>query len=771
MRHGILSALKDINTKPCYNHPNDYDTSVLSKALEELTVGDTHSLSQKLPTYTTSISTISDRLHSITTYQNLLDSFYFNSLTRRENKVSKAHAQTFEWAFRSVAPDGRTSIGLAHWLANCGGIFWIRGKAGSGKSTLMKFLSHHPTTFEYLRRWAGPKTLVLASFYFWNSGTDLQKSQEGLLRSLIFEILRQCPELATSTLASLSNLRKKSESGASRSAISSFISADQPNLIPQDGWTVDELTGIISGLVGHGTSKRFCFIIDGLDEYKACHTLDYQDLVSFLEKMAASPNIKLCLSSRPFTVFVDAFDGVEGRCLKLEELTRDDIRAFVLDSFSAHDQYRKLSRMDPKYCLLVDDVINRSQGVFLWVFLVVRELLDGLTYNDTIKTMHRRLESFPDTLEGFFQRMLDSVPKFYLPQTLHIFQIASSIDHPLPMLLYSFLADVEEDDGFAYEETHHPCDHYEALARQDIMERRLDAWCKGLLEIVGNDENGSDYLSPKVDFLHRTVRDFLQSGSVEILSNRTIGDRLQTWFLICKAMTLLFKRASTDAFQPITRGFGTIFENSSHDTCRTLDELACFSKKAQDDHADLDILDDIIYACLDAAGQVGSLSGTDIHEVFIGLACYYGMLEYIQRRLSLDQPDPDISPIRLVNIMSRVMTSSIASVEFQADVVRHIIAYADTIGISSKNMFHSAFQELIRNIGMGPRDLSPKNKSVIDLVRFIASKGFVLNKKFVDAYFPQYYTELTQPAAELRGAKRALDDDDTARHEAKRAHH
>ena len=37
--------------------------------------------------------------------------------------------------------------------------------------------------------------LVMASFYFWNSGHQMQRKQEGLLQSLLFQILRQCPQL------------------------------------------------------------------------------------------------------------------------------------------------------------------------------------------------------------------------------------------------------------------------------------------------------------------------------------------------------------------------------------------------------------------------------------------------------------------------------------------------------------------------------------------------------------------------------------------------
>jgi ABC-type glutathione transport system ATPase component len=59
------------------------------------------------------------------------------------------------------------------------GILFISGKAGSGKSTLMKFLGDHDRVKALAESWAGEKTLVFAPFYFWNSGDRLQMSLEG----------------------------------------------------------------------------------------------------------------------------------------------------------------------------------------------------------------------------------------------------------------------------------------------------------------------------------------------------------------------------------------------------------------------------------------------------------------------------------------------------------------------------------------------------------------------------------------------------------------
>ena len=97
----------------------------------------------------------------------------------------------------------------------------------------MKFLAHHPETRSNLKVWAKNKTLVLAAFFFWSSGTNLQKSQEGLLRSLLFEILSQSPELVPRVCESLAQGPK------------GYLFEDRPNTDPKffrdEEWSFDEL--------------------------------------------------------------------------------------------------------------------------------------------------------------------------------------------------------------------------------------------------------------------------------------------------------------------------------------------------------------------------------------------------------------------------------------------------------------------------------------------------------------------------------------------------
>lgn len=77
----------------------------------------------------------------------------------------------------------RTDVGNAFlaWLRYGNGLYRISGKAGSGKSTLMKLLSQHGRTHAELCHLAEQKRPVQVKFYFWSSGDRLQRSLEGTL--------------------------------------------------------------------------------------------------------------------------------------------------------------------------------------------------------------------------------------------------------------------------------------------------------------------------------------------------------------------------------------------------------------------------------------------------------------------------------------------------------------------------------------------------------------------------------------------------------------
>ncbi|KAF3077082.1 hypothetical protein CFAM422_000001 [Trichoderma lentiforme] len=468
----------------------------LSKSIQDLRGSHTEAMSQQLQQLHQlhdAMINAADHSNLIAAEQRILMSLRFQEIKRRRDAVFTAHKTTFEWIFKDTINlrDGKIAIGFKEWLEKQSGHFWLEGKAGSGKSTLMKFISTHADTEMYLSAWAANanKRLVTTSFFFWHSGSPLEKSQEGLLRSLLFGILAKCPDLIKLVCAN----RLK--------ALDHEI----------EEWTREELLETLRQLANQVLPVRFCFFIDGLDEYDG----DHDDLIETVKALISLPNIKICLSSRPWPQFRDAFGKNQDQVLRLQDLTRDDIRSYVTDKFLGHEVFKQVADTNPEYKNLIEQVVNNAEGVFLWVYLVVRSLLDGIRNRDLLSDLKLRLEQLPQNLEDFFKHMLSQIDKTYKTRSMKAFQIALSAPEPPLLAFYSILDILEDRPGRVCGDVSQKIALEEIEKMEEIMKRRLDERCKGLLEISTDQSQRSIGLRDSVVFLHRSVRDFLNTKDMQ----------------------------------------------------------------------------------------------------------------------------------------------------------------------------------------------------------------------------------------------------------------
>ncbi|KAK3339632.1 hypothetical protein B0T25DRAFT_618078 [Lasiosphaeria hispida] len=109
---------------------------------------------------------------------------------RRLEQIDEAKAHSFQWVFDDM------SIGFAKWLRAGTGIFWISGKPGSGKSTLMKHIYNNDRTLELITQWGSQSPQLITTFFFHHRGNAMQKSFEGLLRGVISQVLEKEPDLS-----------------------------------------------------------------------------------------------------------------------------------------------------------------------------------------------------------------------------------------------------------------------------------------------------------------------------------------------------------------------------------------------------------------------------------------------------------------------------------------------------------------------------------------------------------------------------------------------
>lgn len=500
-------------------------TSTATDSLDQEVLGD---ITAHLRDFSGKVLELHETGRSTRQIQTTLASLYFPHIRERQKRIPRAHTKTFQWILESAIPDQSTPLKFVDWLEKQTGIFWIQGKPGSGKSTLMKFICDHEDTQHRLVLWAGGRKLVMGKFFFWYAGSPLQKSREGLLRSLLFEILRQCPSLVPRVYELHSRL--------------------QDNYRYDDwSWTSDDLLSVCCDLLLCATEHCFCFFIDGLDEYQEGR-MTSSDLINIVKSLDRSPNVKLCVSSRPWSAFTEAFGQNTDLQLRVQDLTRGDIQQYVSDKFNESLRFRKLRTTDSSYSHLVETICQRSSGVFLWVFLAVRDQLDGFTNGDSISLLQDRLDRLPEDLDEFFQHMLAAIPSIYLKHTARILDIAKLAAEPQSAMAISFVDEVTTNVETVAKLPSEPMEEAEISFREDQVRRQLDARSKGLLEITSDKGYEGHYFQMKVDFLHRTVRDFLdRSDGSRVLQGRL--EQPSTALIMCRALVATLKRAPRETFQ------------------------------------------------------------------------------------------------------------------------------------------------------------------------------------------------------------------------------
>lgn len=464
-------------------------------------------------------------------------SLSLNSPYRREENIVPAHQKTLNWL---LTPDHK----FLRWLSDpSASLFWgkranklsqmceklilspipaVTGKPGAGKSTLMKFVSHHPTTIAELRNWAGEPQLIVARFYFWG-GNPQQSTLEGLLQSLLHEITRQCPQL----ISVIAPERWKS-----------VFSEDIKRQ-----WTMYEVERSLERFINQETvSCRTAIFIDGLDEF----TGDQDELQELLDKLRASSKIKLCLASRPLNRFEEAYGRSEETMLRVHELTEKDIIQYASDLLEKKINLSggSSAQGDDTKKELMREIVERADGVFLWVNLVVHSLSEGLTNADTIDTLRDRLDEIPKDLELLFETILCSVDQNYWKESSMIFQMATTAKFALPAGVYSVV--YEHEDDYCLRNDLRPMNTRQYEQAIKMLKLRLAARTKGLLEIGATPKvqpDDFDFYAPHVViFLHRTVKDFLSAGKIDQLLRSRLHGPFDPDLALCRGLLVQLKR-------------------------------------------------------------------------------------------------------------------------------------------------------------------------------------------------------------------------------------
>jgi hypothetical protein len=345
---------------------------------------------------------------------------------------------------------------------------------------------------------------VSASFFFWKPGSKLQQSLPGLYRSLLHDILAACPELIPSTLPTMWDRATKHH----------LHSQDEIDILHR------EIRAAFDKLIRDKDlyiRRRFCFFIDGLDECKQTTQQDYKSVVDMFIRWTTTSggNVKLCVSSREYNVFMNAFD--DQRRLRVHDLTLYDIRKYVEDRLGhLPDEETKAN--------LAREIATKAHGIFFWVALVVRSMREAMEDGISVVGLAELLDSLPTELEDLFHHILTALDKEKLRKASMTFDMLDTVRNtslmggnglcrspPLTLLAYSFLDNYRRDKTFATQDNfldNIAIGDMDLKDRKQLAAKQLRAICGGLVEVSTG--LGYEY-PPRFDYTHRSVPEYLEA--------------------------------------------------------------------------------------------------------------------------------------------------------------------------------------------------------------------------------------------------------------------
>jgi hypothetical protein len=439
-----------------------------------------------------------------------LESLWFPSINARYQDVKIPAKQTCDWLFEHEL--------YLDWLNDRKpwdhrGFLWLKGKPGAGKSVLMK---------EAFRR--ASSQYMTAAFFFSAKGDELQHSPVGLFRSLLYQLLPQ----------SRHHLRQFSDRHIERSRGGEETSAGH--------WREPELQAIFQDIYRQTRSLRTIIFIDALDECDGdkIRSLSYfWRQVTLESRRSLGYGLSVCISSRHFPT-VTLSNSPE---IIVEHHNEQDIDVYV-------DQRLRIGMAvyEPQWLRIKRKIMGRSAGVFLWVVLVVDDVLSKWDDGMSLRYLLRRIHALPQALDKLFSEMFISLDPHDRQLTARVFQwailaakplrlhewhhILAFVRHPPP----SSLHDWRESDYFT--------------KNDDQLERQIRSISKGLIEV----KNAWDVELPEGGFETSSVR--AGAGSLTIEHGETriiqvIHESVREFFMLSNGFEIL---DSNLASNPIGNG-------------------------------------------------------------------------------------------------------------------------------------------------------------------------------------------------------------------------
>ncbi|KAH8154983.1 uncharacterized protein LAJ45_01516 [Morchella importuna] len=411
-----------------------------------------------------------------------LQTLFFHQLEDRREAIEQSDESTHQWISSDTT--------FQDWVDKKHQLIWISGKPGAGKSTLSKYLVDHVMQRE--GRYNKPGTAI-ATFFFNDRGSELEKSRRGFLQSLVYQILQQIPRLFKHIIPEYRS--RNSETTSSKYPLSFLEKA-------------------LLAMIGDPEAKSILFVIDALDE---CDKTEKEWLLKLIFKSLgehpSQPHI--FITSREDSTIQRYLKGYRYPTIKLDVVNKNDIQAYAgieLQCLFEDPDYQADDIKDLK-----ETVIGRSQGVFLWVTLVIRELKEQMDDGGTVLELKETLDAIPNNLLGFYDRIFKKLDAETKGEAWRILVWVLFGERPLTVADFRYAVAVGS-----------PTRNFDSLASMrgfiktpTQMEKQVRKICGGLLEFkirTGTPED-LDGSNKSIQLIHQSVKDFLLNKEVSATSS------------------------------------------------------------------------------------------------------------------------------------------------------------------------------------------------------------------------------------------------------------
>ncbi|RDW88650.1 hypothetical protein BP6252_00682 [Coleophoma cylindrospora] len=391
----------------------------------------------------------------------------FPEMRYRQDEVQDARADSCSWILEHTA--------YKNWVDDPHGLLWVKGKPGSGKSTLMKRIYKEATPAD-----------IRLTFFFHRRGVQLQQTAIGMLRTLSHQLM--------------------SQSVSARTMFQRFYNEKKMfgNYGRDWDWHDAELRQLLKSALDVATkSHHISIFLDALDEAMdgsaECIVTYIYEVHEMFQKSPGRTNI--CFSSRHYPIYSRNM-GAE---VIMEKENDSDISDYITEELSKCLQENSRQSWLDDLETLQSQVTSIADGVFLWAKLIIpliaKQYNKGKSLNQVQEMLRKVLPDLSSIYEHTLKNLIDDEDR---ADSVHLIQWVCLANRPLSVVELRYALALDDSAIHDYQNS---VSESRGFVEDDLrMKQLITSLSGGLIEV--RDHHSQNV----VQFIHQSVNDSLLKG-------------------------------------------------------------------------------------------------------------------------------------------------------------------------------------------------------------------------------------------------------------------